>query len=148
MESTLQKVQNLLVFRLGGVNRILFHHGNKLFSKSGFPIEMAQLPVLMTLYYHGAQSQQEIASQIGRDKASINRTVGCFVKDKIAEVNPDASDKRKSVVTLTEEGKRLSKLVENQIIASEDRIFACLTETEKQTLSTLLAKVQDCNPIK
>ncbi len=143
-----KKIRDLIFFRFGLVNRIMCIQANKSFKKHGLEIDLTQIPVLMMLHYLGDTTQKDIAEKADRDKSSVQRTISYFLKHKWVEVAADPFDKRKLIVHLTKEGKNLATLIEDEMISNNEELFSCLTEDEKSTLMTLLAKIEMNNRVK
>lgn len=132
---------DILLFHLGAVNRILFKRANRYLANSGYPIKAEQIPLLMVLYIAGAQSQQELAEETGRDKASIFRTLRSLTDYGYVQVSNDPSDGRKHTVQLTETGKELMERMV-QIIVRVDRIlFSAIGENDKKKLIRIIDTV-------
>ena len=106
---------------------------------------MDQIPVLMRLHYSGEASQQEICSELGRDKASVNRTITFLAKKDFVRVLKDTTDKRKTNVELTEIGKKLAAQAHTLLENFNESLAATLTEDEKTQFNSLALRLT--NPI-
>lgn len=131
---------NILMFRFKDLQKAMYQKANKLFSKEDMPISLEQLPVLMTLFYKGALSQQEIADYVERDKSSVLRTVKSLGVKKLVELAQNPFDMRKKMVQLTKEGQNMAESINSKILIVDQVIFACLSEEEKATLEGLMLK--------
>ena len=117
----------LVIFQVGMLYRLIHKQCDKLFQAKEFPLEMDQIPVLMALYFKGKSSQQEISTSLFRDKASVNRTVALLLKMELVEVVPDKIDKRRTLVELTAEGKKLAKEATAMLEEFDDSLSSVLT---------------------
>ena len=131
---------DLLLFKIFHMHKLISNKANKAFSKEGVHIQVEQIPVLMVVYHLGPQSQQDIASELLRDKSSILRTVGSLVSAGFILVEPDTNDKRKKLVTLTEKGTLLGNRIANEMDGMDEKMFANLSVAEKMILNELLDK--------
>lgn len=136
----------LLVAQIGFLHTILLKECDKVFREQDFPLEMDQLPVLMSLYYSGWASQQEMCSKLLRDKASINRTVAFFVKKGIVTTTPDSADKRKTRIELTAAGKKLAQKGNTIIEKYDEKLSAVFTTDEKREFHRLMYLLIERNP--
>lgn len=141
---TLEKLEQLIIINLGELHKELFNKANKAFVKNGFPIQVEQLPVLMCIYCSGEMSQQEIANMACRDKSSVQRTITYLVKNNLAEVAQDVTDKRKNIVRLTKEGKALGRKIEGGVLSMEHKLFAGkISESEKKAFINQIKKIKN-----
>jgi len=126
-----------MIARIGALYHKIHRQCDKIFREHGFPLEMDQIPVLMRLHYSGEASQQEICSELGRDKASVNRTITFLAKKDFVRVLKDTTDKRKTNVELTEIGKKLAAQAHTLLENFNESLAATLTEDEKTQFNSL-----------
>jgi len=136
----------LLVAQIGTLHKVMWKECDRIFREQDFPLEMDQLPVLMSLFYSGGTSQQEMSSKLLRDKASINRTVAFFVKKGIVTTAPDSADKRKTRVELTAAGKKLALKANILIEKYDGKLSAVFTADEKREFHRLMHLLIERNP--
>lgn len=141
--TTMERLEQLILMNLGGLHKELFSKANKFMTQKGFPIQAEQIPVLMTCYILGNISQQEIADQCGRDKSSVQRTITYLVKHGLVEVAQDPADKRKNIIKLTAEGKKLGKKIEDGVVRMEERIFGGkISDADKAAFIEAVKKIK------
>jgi DNA-binding MarR family transcriptional regulator len=121
-----------LVAQIGGLYHKIYKECDQIFRGHNFPLQMDQVPVLMVLYYSGGTSQKDIGIGLGRDKASVNRTISVLLKKDFVKVIPDSADKRKTFVTLTESGQEQAKQAD-AILARFDAILSSELKVEERT---------------
>lgn len=114
---------------------------DRIFRENEFPFEMDQVQVLLVLYYSTGLFQQEISRILQRDKASINRTVSFLNKKEMVKAVPDKKDKRKTIIQITAEGKRLASKAESILIKYEKELASVLTKDELETFQLLVNKL-------
>lgn len=132
-----------LVAQIGALYNRIFKECGKIFQEHGFPLEMDQVPVLMMLYYSGGASQKAAGASLGRDKASINRTVSFLLKKGLVKVIQDTVDKRKTCVELTTSGENLAKQA-NTILEKFDAVLSAeLTEEQRKNFNKTMLKLID-----
>ena len=131
----------LLVAQIGAFYHRLYKECDKIFRGHDFPLQMDQVPVLMVLYYSGGASQKAIGTDLGRDKASINRTISVLLKKDFVKVIPDSVDKRKTYVALTASGEKLGKQAD-AVLARFDAVLSSeLTEQERKEFDKTMLKL-------
>ena len=139
------KVEHLappsLIAQIGSFYHRLYRECDKVFRGHDFPLQMDQVPVLMVLYYSGGASQKVIGTDLGRDKASVNRTISVFLKQDLVKVIPDAVDKRKSHVELTASGEKLAKQADAVLGRFDAVLSSELTEKERKEFDKTMLKL-------
>ncbi|GGB20536.1 MarR family winged helix-turn-helix transcriptional regulator [Puia dinghuensis] len=135
-------VPPIVIALVGGLYQRVWKECDRMFREQDFPLEMDQIPVFLMLYYQGeGKSQQEICSQLTRDKASVNRTVAFLAKNELVKVTPDAADKRKTKVELTATGKKLASQAHAALEEFNASLASVLTAEEKQVFHTVMMKL-------
>jgi DNA-binding MarR family transcriptional regulator len=130
-----------LVALIGSLYHRMLKEYDKIFRGHDFPLQMDQIPVLMSLYYSGGTSQKATGTALGRDKASINRTVSFLLKKDFVRVIPDTDDKRKTCVELTANGENLAKQADAIIGRFDAVLSAQLTEEERTEFNKTMLKL-------
>ncbi|WP_295795807.1 MarR family transcriptional regulator [Mucilaginibacter sp.] len=121
-----------LVAQIGALYHRIYKECDKIFRGHDFPLEMDQIPVLMHLYYSDGASQKTIGTSLGRDKASINRTISFLLKKDFVKVIQDPVDKRKNHVELTASGQSTAKQAD-AILGKFDAVLSSELRVEERT---------------
>lgn len=132
----------LLMFRFFEVHKMIVNKSNKICNKDGFGLQVEQVPVLMLPYFLGILSQQEIADKLLRDKSSVLRTVTSLSQSGLLVVAADPFDKRRKLVQLTNEGRKLANKIAEDLSKIDAMVFDCLSEAEKESLTGILKKLE------
>jgi len=140
-KSCLHPDGQVLLLQLAYLNKSLFRKANRHFIASGVPMRLEQLPLIMALYSHGSLSQQELADETGRDKASVQRTVRFLEKHHYVTIRPDATDGRKNIVCLTEHGCVIVKQVINMAKRVDRLLFSVIGSQERGRLLAIINKI-------
>jgi DNA-binding MarR family transcriptional regulator len=130
-----------LVAQIGALYHRVYKECDKIFRGHNFPLQMDQVPVLMALYYSGGASQKTISTELGRDKASVNRTISVLLKKDFVEVIPDTVDKRKTYVKLTASGDSVAKQADGILVRFDAVLSAELTEQERKGFDKTMQKL-------
>ena len=148
-EKMSERMGRLSIFVITHLGHLLGRMANRELVRSGFSLQIEQLPILFTAYFSGANllSQQEIANLLQKDKSGIQRSIRTLERDGYLRIINDAVDRRKNLIQLTPAGKmavekvieateRIDKQVTDQLSATELDVF--LTTLRK--ISSLLDK--------
>jgi DNA-binding MarR family transcriptional regulator len=82
-------------------------------------LTIAQCHPLLEIDELGRTSLGDLASRLDLDPSTLSRTVENLVRQGLVQREPDSSDRRRVVLTLTAEGKRLV----DDINAENDRFY-------------------------
>ncbi|MEO3406953.1 MarR family transcriptional regulator [Mucilaginibacter sp. CAU 1740] len=138
-----------LLAQIGSLYHRIYKECDKLFREHDFPLQMDQIPVLMSLYYSGGATQKDIVTSLGRDKASVNRTISFLLKNGLVKVIQDTTDKRKTQVELTPQGESLAEQADVMLAKFDVVLSADLTDNEKGEFNkTMLKLIETVTPCK
>ncbi len=95
-----------------------------------------------------------LAEQGPASQATLGRRSGIHLSDMVAAVNelaergqvqraPDPSDKRRNIISLTAEGTRQLRRLEQQLASCQDELLAPLAPEEREQLTELLSRLLD-----
>ncbi|SHM02182.1 MarR family winged helix-turn-helix transcriptional regulator [Flavobacterium chilense] len=132
-----EEISNSFFFQIHRMKRTIFRHTNALMTEAGIYLQLEQLPLIMILQRKNL-SQRELSDMTMRDKSSILRSINALEKKALVEVQKDEVDKRKNIVSLTEEGITLAKNIRLLMKKAEDEVMAVFSAQERaQALETI-----------
>ena len=99
--------------------------------------------VLKQLQAFGSCSQGELADALGIDYSNLAVVTGQLYSRGLIERHRDPADRRRYVVELTGDGRRLLSDADRTIEAGEEDILSALDESERQQLWELLRRMAD-----
>lgn len=131
------EIAESFLFQIHRIKKALFRRTNALMSEAGITLQLEQLPLIMILQ-HKELSQRELSDKTMRDKSSILRSIHALEKKRLLVVRKDKTDKRKNVVSLTEEGVVLAKNIRSLMKKSEDEVLSVFSAKERiEALETI-----------
>lgn len=86
-------------------------------------------------------SQKQLVETLNMRSATVSEQIDALEIDGLVEKHIDFMDKRVSIVSLTNEGKQVSRSLAKEYNDSLERMFSKLLEYEKESLYTLLNKI-------
>ena len=101
----------------------------------------ADFAVLAALDEYGPLSQAEIGRRLGLDRNDVNAVVSRLEGNQQVDRKPDAADRRRNVVTLTDLGRRHLDDLQQHADAVQDELLAGLDAAERRQLRSLLDKL-------
>lgn len=106
----------------------------------------ADFAVLAALEEYGALSQAGLGRRLGLDRNDVNGVLNRLQTGHHVERQPDAADRRRNVVTLTDTGRRYLDEIQHHADAVQDDLLAGLDPDERRQLQGLLRKLLDGHP--
>jgi MarR family 2-MHQ and catechol resistance regulon transcriptional repressor len=108
---------------------------------TSFGITMNQFEVLEVLYHRGDLTVGAITKLIMSTPGNVTVVIRNLKRDGYITTFPDPSDKRASILSLTEKGKGLIEKVFPGHAKNFEGYFEALSDEETDTLFTLLRKL-------
>jgi DNA-binding MarR family transcriptional regulator len=143
MESaTIKRSDRELGYRLGSVMLSCFGADGgaaiRAIDESG--LTFTQMKVLMTLAGPGDASPglKPVAEGLGLSLPSVSRAVDGLVKRELVARTEDPADRRQRLLTVTEEGERLTGRIMAARLEGLGRFAASLTDEERERLDAAL----------
>ncbi|PIF30045.1 DNA-binding MarR family transcriptional regulator [Flavobacterium sp. 9] len=131
------EISDSFFFQIHRMKRTIFRRTNALMNEAGITLQLEQLPLIMILQRKNL-SQRELSDMTMRDKSSILRSINALEKKNLVEVQKDEDDKRKNIVSLTEEGIKLAKNIRTLMKKSEDEVLSVFSAEERiEALETI-----------
>ncbi|MFD2941879.1 MarR family winged helix-turn-helix transcriptional regulator [Flavobacterium notoginsengisoli] len=125
-----EEISDSFFFQIHRIKRAIFRRTNALMTEAGITLQLEQLPLLMILN-HKSLSQRELSDKTMRDKSSILRSINALEKKNLVEVVKDKRDKRKNIVSLTNEGMNLAKSIRSLMKRAEEEVMSVFTPKER-----------------
>jgi MarR family transcriptional regulator for hemolysin len=127
-------------FWINRVSKALLRRGDMRLRPLGFA--MSYLPVLRALASAPRPfSQTALAESVGVEQPSMAETLVRMVRDGLVQREPNAEDKRSTVITLTRRSRARFPRARTVIVDAEREALAGLSSDEKTLLRDLLKRV-------
>jgi len=129
---------------LYGVSAIVRKASDRVLSPLGLSI--AQMPVLVVL--RDAKDPimiTEVARRLHLETPSLSTMIDRLNERGLVERVNDSKDRRKNLVTLTENGKRLVEIICEPYRNLHEEMFGVLDGDEREKLTAMLQKFYDAN---
>lgn len=103
-------------------------------------LTITQFAVLEVLYNKGDLKICEIIEKILTTSGNITVVIKNLEKDGLVKKNLDSKDKRSTIISITDKGKKIIEDILPNHIENISGIFSILTDEEKITLKNILKK--------
>ncbi|MFD7153806.1 MarR family winged helix-turn-helix transcriptional regulator [Kribbella sp. NPDC059898] len=97
--------------------------------------------LLATLVEFGPASQAELGRRSSIDRSDVVAALNELEAEGYVERSPDPADGRRNIITITTAGKRHQRRLTNLVGKAQEEIFAPLSATDRNKLSTILGKL-------
>jgi DNA-binding MarR family transcriptional regulator len=104
-------------------------------------ISLNEFRLLMAIGRLGASASHELAEHTGVNAMSVSRAVSTLERHGRISVEPDPGNRRRKVLKLTPEGRRLYEIMRPQTHAVADYLLSDLPEADLAKLDELVAKL-------
>ena len=99
--------------------------------------------VLATLAELGPASQSSLSDRSAIDRADMVQAIDELVERGLVERTPDATDRRRNVISIAAAGRRELSKLDRVVAAIQEWLLAALSSRERGQLVRLLARVVD-----
>ncbi|GAB3954142.1 MarR family transcriptional regulator [Spirosoma harenae] len=138
-----ERMGRLSIFTINHVGHLMGKRANRELLRSGFSLQLEQLPILFATYFSGDElpSQQEIANLLHKDKSGIQRSIRTLERDGYLRIVSDEIDRRKNLIQMTPAGKMVVEKVIETAESIDKQVTDQLNADELASFLTTLRKI-------
>ena len=122
-------------------NRLMAPFSNHLADR--YKISINEFRLLMMIGNFGTTASHEVADMTGVNVMSVSRAVSALQRHGRINVAPDPANRRRKVLTLTEEGERLYEIMRPQTVKVAEYLFSDLSSEEIAGLERIFDRLID-----
>ena len=104
-------------------------------------VTAAQFGLLVLVAANPGATQAALARAFGTDRSAMVRLIDRLEAAGLVDRRAREGDRRSNAIVLTERGAALLETLKREVRAFEDRVTACLTGEETETLLALLRRI-------
>jgi DNA-binding MarR family transcriptional regulator len=130
--SSIVPIQETVAFRMYRTSRLIRHLHYITFQQSGFDLTPEQWFILNKLAVKSPQSQTELGDSIMDDRPNMTRILLTMEKKNLISRRADHTDKRKSEVHLSDEGRRVLEACLPSAVHVRDKLRQSIDEEDMQ----------------
>ncbi|WP_010677734.1 MarR family winged helix-turn-helix transcriptional regulator [Bacillus timonensis] len=102
-------------------------------SVDGVDVSAVQSHILYEIDVNTNPTMQQVADLLGIEITTFSRQIQTLIKMELVSKEPSTEDKRVSVLSLTEKGKKVATGIDQQVNSFLNQIFSEMTEFERET---------------
>lgn len=110
--------------------------------KSRFGLSVHEWRTMAVLNDYEPLSAKEIVARSSMDKVNVSRAIASLKRDGRLERHVDPTDRRRALLRLTGQGKRVMRELVPLVLAAEQRLLHGLSEAEVAQLESLMRRVE------
>ena len=142
----MEKLKDIIFYNMDKAIRTYRNYAQKKLREHGFKITVDQWIVIKAILENPGISQQEIAEKAFKDNASITRIIVLLVKSGYLERDVHPDDRRKTVLDVTSEGKKIIEEVQSLVLENRQVALNHISQDDLEIVNKALKIIiQNCN---
>ncbi len=137
----MEKLDNIIFYNIDKAIRSYRMYAMKQIRKSGYKITIDQWLIIKSILEKPKINQQKLAKNVFKDNASVTRIIELLVKSNYLKREVDSNDRRKSVLTVTQEGKDIIEKVQNLVLDNRKVALDGVSKEELDNMNIALQKI-------
>lgn len=137
----MEKLDDIIFYNLDKAIKSYRMYAMKKIRKNGYKITIDQWLIMKSILETPEITQQELAKNVFKDNASVTRIIELMVKSSYLTREIDSNDRRKSILTVTEEGIDIIDKVQDLIFENRKHALSNITTEELDILDKVLKKI-------
>ena len=128
-----------MIYRVG---RLFRRRAEVFFREHGLDLTPEQWGLLLRIAETENQSQGDLADPVLRDYPNVTRMLDGLEKKALVKRSPDPDDRRKTLISLTSQGKNLLDEYIPMVVEEKGRYFEGLDQRDVNRLREILAVIE------
>lgn len=112
-------------------------------ASKGIDITVDQWIILDTLSKYGNMSQLELSQKTQKDPPTVTRILDLLQKKEIVERTSDKNDRRRFLISLTKDGKKIVKRIQPLSQVFRSKCYEGLSQTQIELIKKSLETISD-----
>ena len=137
----MEKLDDIIFYKIDKAIRSYRMFAQKQLKASGYQISVDQWLVIKAISENPGMPQQEIASLVFKDNASVTRIIEILVQLGYLSRNIHETDRRKTNLEVTEEGKQIIQSVQSLVNQNRRVALNGISERALQNMNQTLTKI-------
>lgn len=108
---------------------------------NGFTITIDQWLVIKAILENPGIAQNELAEMVFKDTASVTRIIELLVKAGYLDRQTDPADRRKTLLTVKDEGIKIIEKVQVLVLKNRDRALETISKEDLETTNRTLKQI-------
>lgn len=141
----MDKLNTVVFYTIEKAIKTYRQYAQKQIKAANLNITIDQWLIIKSITDNPGISQQEIAERVFKDNASVTRIINLLVKANYLKKTSDKNDKRRSILKVTDEGKKIIQNVYKVVLKNRETALKGITKKDiKITENTLNMIIKNC----
>lgn len=141
----MDKLNTVVFYSIEKAIKTYRQYAQKQIKSANLNITIDQWLIMKSLVDNPGISQQEIAERVFKDNASVTRIIDLLVKASYLKRTINKTDKRRSVLKVTDEGKKIINSVYKVVLKNRETALKGISKKDIEITETVLhAIISNC----
>ncbi|RXR20505.1 MarR family transcriptional regulator [Flavobacterium amnicola] len=142
----MEKLNDIIFYNIDKAIKTYRMYAMKKIREKGYKITTDQWLIIKSILENPKITQQELAKNVFKDNASVTRIIELMVKSNYLNRKVNTTDRRKSVLSVTKEGKEIIEKVQTIILENRKEALEGIDKAELDAMNVTLKKIiQNCS---
>lgn len=137
----MEKLNNIIFYNIDKAIRTYRMFAMKKIREKGYKITIDQWLIIKSILENPEITQQELAKNVFKDNASVTRIIDLMVKSNYLNRKVDTNDRRKSILSVTKEGKDIIEKVQNIVLENRKIALEGINKEDLDAMDIILQKI-------
>lgn len=137
----MEKLNNIIFYNIDKAIRTYRMYAMKKIREKGYKITIDQWLIIKSILENPEITQQELAKNVFKDNASVTRIIDLMVKSNYLNRKVDTNDRRKSILSVTKEGKDIIQKVQNIVLENRKIALKGIDKEDLDAMDIILQKI-------
>lgn len=134
-------LEEMISYRVARLQSMLNRQAAAILKRHG--LAQSQWRILVMLEALGRSTTSEISRKTGFDKAMLSRAIQAMVARGLVHSHPSDQNRSHIILSLTDAGREAYEQARPFMKARHDALLGCMSDTERETLYSAFAKLED-----
>lgn len=134
----MDKLNTVVFYTIEKAIKTYRQYAQKQIKLANLNITIDQWLIMKSLVDNPGISQQEIAERVFKDNASVTRIIDLLVKANYLKRTTNKTDKRRSILKVTDEGKKIINNVYKVVLKNRETALKGITKKDIEIAETVL----------
>lgn len=139
----MDKLNTVIFYTIEKTIKTYRQYAQKQIKAANLNITIDQWLIIKSIIDNPGISQQEIAEKVFKDNASVTRIIDLLVKANYLKRTINKEDKRRSILKVTDEGKRIINNVYKVVLKNRETALNGINKKDMDIAEDVLNKIID-----
>ena len=137
----MEKLNDILFYNIDKAIRTYRTYAQKKLREHGYKITIDQWLIIKAILENPGIMQQELAEKVFKDNASVTRIIELLVQSDYLEREINPGDRRKTVLSVTDEGKSIIEKVHALVLENRKTALGEIDIPDLETTNSVLKNI-------